>query len=137
MSQSPYPLSSDKKRVEMCYQCALPAAWEEPTHQSISWSSTTTMAGSPADDLTFLQAFANLLGAPEPALRLLISILIGKFTSLEKISKNESWTWFAGVKRVGVRLALQEAQWRNPNMCLAWWLSEVVYNLLHSRRLTF
>ncbi|XP_042872826.1 lysophospholipid acyltransferase 5-like isoform X2 [Penaeus japonicus] len=35
------------------------------------------MAGSPADDLTFLQAFANLLGAPEPALRLLISILIG------------------------------------------------------------
>uniref|UniRef100_A0A0P4W2L8 Lysophospholipid acyltransferase 5 n=1 Tax=Scylla olivacea TaxID=85551 RepID=A0A0P4W2L8_SCYOL len=30
-----------------------------------------------ADDRTFLQAFANSLGAPEPALRLLISILIG------------------------------------------------------------
>ncbi|MPC23168.1 Lysophospholipid acyltransferase 5 [Portunus trituberculatus] len=30
-----------------------------------------------AEDRTFLQAFANSLGAPEPALRLLISILIG------------------------------------------------------------
>ncbi|KAK3863271.1 hypothetical protein Pcinc_030934 [Petrolisthes cinctipes] len=35
------------------------------------------MAGTQVDDSSFLQAFANLLGAPEPALRLLISILIG------------------------------------------------------------
>lgn len=59
------------------------------------------MAGSPADDLTFLQAFANLLGAPEPALRLLISILIGKVAQVGSRVKNYCVTCYGVCKGGG------------------------------------